>query len=190
MENSVRKSVRRVIRNWWLLLLTGLLLLALGIWIIASPEDSYRSLSILFSVSLTITGLTEVAAAVSHRQSIDGWGWTLAGGLIDLALGLYFLANLDVTMTVLPILLGIWLLFRGVLAIGTSMNLRAYGAPNWGLSLALGIGIIVFAFLIVNNPSFGALNIVVWTGLSLILAGIFRIILSLRLRKLKERLDE
>lgn len=182
--------MRRVIRNWWLLLLTGLLLLALGIWIIATPEESYRSLTILFSIILTITGLAEVAAAVSHRRAIDGWGWTMIGGIIDLGLGLYFLANLDTTMTVLPMLLGVWLFFRGIVAIGTSFNLRAYGVPNWGLNLVLGIGIVVFAFLVVNNPAFGALNIVVWTGLSLIMAGIFRIVISLRLRRLKERLDE
>lgn len=189
MENSIFKEVRRAVRNWWLLLLTGLLLIGLGIWILMTPLAAYASLAILFSISLTIAGLVEVAFAVSNRGAIDGWGWALVGGIIDLALGIYLLANPAVTLDVLPILLGIWLLFRGFSAVGTSAALRAYGVRNWGWLLAVGLGIVVFALVIIANPKLGALNIVIWTGVGFVLAGIFRIMVGLRMRRLKERLD-
>jgi uncharacterized membrane protein HdeD (DUF308 family) len=190
MENSIIKEVRRAVKNWWLLVITGLLLIGLGVWILMTPLTAYASLAVLFSIGLTVAGLVEVAFAVSNRDAIDGWGWALVGGIIDLALGIYLLSNPAVTLVTLPILLGIWLLFRGFSAIGTSIALRGYGVTNWGWLLALGLGIIVFAIVIMNNPELGALNIVIWTGVGFILAGIFRIMVGLRLHRLKERLDE
>lgn len=188
MEDSINQSVRNNLKNWWLLLISGILLVALGILVFAAPAASYLSLSIFFSVSLVITGITEIAFAVSHRQEVQGWVWNFIGGLIDLTLGMYLLANPAVTMATLPFLLGLWLLFRGLLAIGTSFNLRAQGLPNWGWLLAIGIGIVLLAVLIFSNPALGVINIIIWTGLAFITAGAFRIYLSLRLRRLKNRL--
>jgi uncharacterized membrane protein HdeD (DUF308 family) len=88
-------------------------------------------------------------------------------------------------MAILPYVLGFWLLFRGFSAIGVAFDVKSYGAPDWGWLLVLGIGIIFFGFMILAVPAFGVANIVVWTGLAFISAGVYRIFLALRLRKLK-----
>ena len=185
MALAISKEIKEAIIYWWLLLLTGLILVAVGIWVFASPATAYLSLSILFGASILTIGFFETVFAISARKSLEGWGWTLASGLLDIVIGAYLLTYPAVTMAILPFVLGFWLLFRGFSAIGFSFDMKSYDDSNWGWFLLFAIGIIFFAFMILAVPAFGVANIIAWTGLSFIFAGVFRIILAFRLKKWK-----
>jgi uncharacterized membrane protein HdeD (DUF308 family) len=186
MTQTIFKSIKESINNWWLILLSGLLLIIIGLWVIASPLASYLSLSLIFSWSILLTGIFEIVFAISNRKSMDSWGWILASGVLDLVIGFYLLSYPAISMTVLPFILGFWLLYRGGSAVGSVFDMKSYGDKNWGWFLFLGIAIIFFGMMVLVNPVFGAANIVIWTGSAFIFAGIFRIYLSLKLRKLKK----
>jgi hypothetical protein len=185
MTQTIFKEVKEAVKYWWLLLLTGLLLIAVGIWVFASPAAAYLSLSVLFGACILTIGVFETVFAITVRKSMKGWGWTLASGLLDIVIGSYLLAYPAVTMAILPFVLGFWLLFRGFSAIGFSFEMKSYGDLNWGWFLLFAIGIIFFAFMILAVPAFGVANIIVWTGLSFIFAGVLRIILAFGLKKWK-----
>lgn len=170
---------------WWLMLLAGVLFVGLGIWILASPVASYLSLSLLFAFGMIFAGFFEIIFAIGNYKTLHGWGWTLAGGLIDLFLGIYLLNYPLLTMVVMPVIMGLWMLFRGCMAIGSSIELRAYGVLDWAWLLLTGVLIVLLSLLIIGSPLFSSVNIVVWTAFAFILSGIFRIYLSLQLKRLK-----
>nr|WP_121272019.1 DUF308 domain-containing protein [Pedobacter schmidteae] len=171
---------------WWLMFCAGILFLGLGAWILASPVSSYLSLSLLFAFGMIFSGLFELVFAIGNRKRLHGWGWTMTGGLIDVVLGSYLLNYPLLTMVVMPVIIGLWMLFRGFMAIGNSIELRAYGVLDWVWLLLTGILIVVLSLLIIGHPLFAAINIVMWTAFAFILSGIFRIFLSLQLRKFKK----
>jgi uncharacterized membrane protein HdeD (DUF308 family) len=179
------KSIRDSINYWWLFLLTGILLLIVGLWVFASPAASYLSLSFIFSMGILFTGIFEIAFALSNRKTMHSWGWTLASGVLDLVIGFYLLSYPGITMTVLPFILGFWLLFRGFSAVGSAFDMKSMGDKNWGWSLFLGVAIVFFGVMVLAIPAFGVVNIIIWTGSAFVLAGIFRIYLALKLRKIK-----
>ncbi|WP_316818260.1 HdeD family acid-resistance protein [Pedobacter nyackensis] len=171
---------------WWLMFCAGILFLGLGVWILASPVSSYLSLSLLFAFGMIFSGLFELVFAIGNRKRLHGWGWTMTGGLIDVVLGSYLLNYPLLTMVVMPVIIGLWMLFRGFMAIGNSIELRAYGVLDWVWLLLTGILIVVLSLLIIGHPLFAAINIVMWTAFAFILSGIFRIFLSLQLKKFKK----
>jgi uncharacterized membrane protein HdeD (DUF308 family) len=185
MATTIFKQIKEAVKYWWLFLLTGVILVAVGIWVFASPATAYLSLSILFGASILCIGFFETAFAISARNSLEGWGWTLATGLLDVVIGVYLLTYPTITMVILPFVLGLWLLFRGFSAIGFSFDIKSFGDLNWGWFLLFAIGIVFFAFMILAVPAFGVANIIAWTGLAFIFGGAFRIILSFRLKKWK-----
>jgi uncharacterized membrane protein HdeD (DUF308 family) len=189
MAQTILKTIKESVNYWWLLLLIGLILIATGIWIFASPAAAYVSLSILFGVSILIIGIFETAFAISARGSIEGWGWMLASGVLDLIIGIYLLMYPVVTMAILPFILGFWLMFRGFSAFGFAFDMKSYGSKDWGWLLLLAIAIIFFGFMVLAVPAFGVANIIVWTGLSFIAAGVYRVVLAFKLRKLKKTLS-
>ena len=184
MTPSISQAIKRNIQYWWIFLLTGIVLIGIGIWIFASPADAYVTLSILFAFSMLVTGILESIFAITARRSLHGWGWTLSGGIFDIVIGIYLLAYPAITMSVLPFVLGFWLLFRGFAAIGISIDMKSHNTAQWGILLVLGIIVSFLGFMVLAVPAFGVLNIIVWTALSFIAAGMFRILLAFRLKQL------
>lgn len=171
---------------WWLHLLAGILLVIIGIWASTRPMEAYATLSLYFAVAMLITGFFEVVYAITARHSIHDWGWSLAMGLFDLIAGAYLLAHPALTMEIIPVILGLWILFRGIAAIGVSLALKSVYPVKWALMLVLGILITLFGTAVLFLPILGIINIVIFTSLSFITAGLFRIVHAIRLKKLSQ----
>ena len=186
MTQSIFKTVKTSVKNWWVHLLIGILFVIMGFWVMFTPLASYIGLSIFFSVIIFISGLVEIIFAVSNRDQIDGWGWFLAAAIFDFLFGIILISYPGITITILPILLAFWLMFKGFSAIGTSIDLKHYKVSAWGWLLFVGIACILFAVLIIANPLIGGLSIVYMTAFAFISIGIFRIMLSLKLRKMHQ----
>ena len=170
--------------NYWRLLLTGLVLIGVGIWIFASPLEAYVSLSILFATGVVIIGCMESAFSIWAKTYLEGWSWIFLGGIFDILLGGYLLMYPVVTFKVLPFIMGFWVLYRGFSAVSFAFDRKDSNATNWWLLLIIGILVIFFGVMVLAVPAFGALSIVEWTALSFIAAGIFRVLLAFKLRRL------
>jgi uncharacterized membrane protein HdeD (DUF308 family) len=171
---------------WWLMLSAGILFIFLGVCVLASPVASYLSFSLLFSCGMLFAGMFEVIFAIGNFKTLNGWGWTLTGGLIDFFLGAYLLYFPLLSMVVMPVIMGLWMLFRGCMAVNSSLEMRAYGVLDWTWLMVTGLLIILLSLLIIGHPLLAAINVVVWTAFAFILSGIFRICLSLQLKRMKE----
>ena len=90
------------------------------------------------------------------------------------------------TASILPYVLGFWLLLRGCSAIGFAFDMRRFGAIGWGWLLLIAILIVVAGILVLSVPALGLLHLVIWTSVAFIFAGMFRIFLALHLRRMKE----
>lgn len=171
-------------------MLLGILFIIFSIYLMFAPLASYIALSILFSVSMFVSGLFEIAFAISNKNNISSWGWYLAGGIIDLILGIFLMANPGLSMSVLPFILAFWLMFRGFSATGYSMDLKRYGTRNWGWYMAFGILAILCSIGIIWQPGIGAFTLVYMVAYALLIIGIFRVMLAFELRSLHKHAKE
>ncbi len=185
LKQNKMETKLKITNNWWLLSILGITMTGLGFWVYSHPIENYIALSIMFSVIMFISGIMEISFALSNAKVIKGWGWIFSSGIFDLILGSILITHQNLTMVVLPIFFGIWLIFRGIAQISRGFLLKDANFPNWGWSIFGGILVIVFGFMVTYNPVFGAKSIVIWTALSLIILGIFTFIFSLILKKLK-----
>lgn len=88
--------------------------------------------------------------------------------------------------TILPFVLGFWLLFRGFMAVGVASEMMGVGIKGAGWTMTLGILVIISAFLVLFNPIIGVGVVVFWVGLSLLLAGVDLIAHAVTLRRLRK----
>ena len=180
------KRVKSAVNHWYLLLLSGIFLIALGIWTFREPVDSYTTLAFIFSLTFVVSGLFEIYFSLANRKILDGWGWYLASGIFTLAVGVLMFMKPEISMITLPFYVGFVVLFRSINAISVSLDLKKYMVPGWGSMMGIGILGIIFAYILLWNPLFAGLSIVVWTGIALIVAGVFTIMQSFELRKLNK----
>ena len=102
-------------RGWsgfFLELLSGVLSIVVGLLFVRAPADALAALTLLLACFLLVGGCFKIVAAVSYRFA--AWGWSLAGGIIDVILGLAIWREWPASgLWVIGLFLGINLLFRG-----------------------------------------------------------------------------
>lgn len=189
MATTILSSEQSAVKNWWISLLIGILYIFGGIWVFQTPLASYVSLSILFSAFIFVSGISQIIFSISNRENVQSWGWYLVSGIIDLVIGILLISHPLMTMAILPFYIGFWLLFQGFTAMGLSFQFKSAGITSWVWLLFLGLLTLVFSFLLLANPVFASLSIVYMTAMALICAGIFRIFLSLGLKKIKNTIN-
>ena len=170
------------IKHWWISLFLGILFILTAICVLATPMASYITLSILFSILFFINGILEIIFAIANRHKLDGWGWQFTGGIIDLLLGAILMAIPGISIIALPVFVGFGLIFRSMIIMGLSFDLKIYHVPGWGWLLTISILAMLFSFMLIFNPVFAGLTIVAFTALSLLVIGIFRIMLGMKLK--------
>jgi uncharacterized membrane protein HdeD (DUF308 family) len=185
-------SLKQAIKNWWISLIVGILAIIMGVLCFTSPSASLIGLTYVFIVGFMAGGIMDIVFAVSNRNYLYGWGWTLAAGILELLLGIMlFTMAPPVVTTILVYFVGFWILFRSIWSIGESAQLRMLGIKNWGWALALSILAAILSFLYLLSPVWGkGLFLIALVGISMIIYGIFRIFLAFGLRKIGKHLDD
>ena len=181
--SSLIEQSKQAVRHWWLLLVVGIALLAVGILVFIYPARSYLDLSVLFGWLILFSGVMEVVLAARSRHFVTGRGWMLAGGIIEIILGAILVFNVALSAVTLPIFLGFWLLMRSFSTIGLASDMHVLGILGSGWTVLTGVLLLICSLWMLLQPlAFGTTAVVVWVGLSLLFAGISTVSLSLQLR--------
>ena len=184
--NTIFNTISADVKNWWWFIIKGLLLIVAGIAIFSQPAEGYVGLSVLFSLVILGSGLSQIFFSIANSGTLRGWGWTLASGIIDLIIGIYLLAYPLITMATLPYILGFWLVFAAFYLFGASFDIKDLGLTGWGWLLFGGILTLVSAFLILFYPAAGVISIITWSGIAFLVAGVFNLVLAFKLKSIKK----
>lgn len=178
---------RQIARYWWIFPITGSLLIFFSAIILDHPVAAFGTLTPYFIAAFFLNGLIEIFFVVSNQRSLQSWVWHLIGGLFDLAIGLLLLLDPVIAAASLPLVAGLWLLFRSIAIVGRFFDLPAGAWPDQAWILLLGLAGLGFSFLVLYNQSIGAFTLITWTTLALLSIGIFYIILGFYLRSANKR---
>lgn len=183
---EILNTLKSIVKNWWLFLIIGIALVGLGIVVFRHPLASYIGLSIFFIITLFITGVSQIIYSISNRANLPSWGWHLAGGVFETIIGLFLMIHPGMSMALLPVVVGFWLMFKGISLIGLATDVKALGFRRWAWLLAGGILTTVLAFFITIDPLIGPISIVVFTGLAAIISGSAHIYFAIQLNKIRK----
>ena len=189
-ENLIDRATR-AIKHWWLLLLAGILCVALGVAVFVFPLESYVTLSILFGVFLLVSGAAQLIIALSSGNYLMMRGYIIAGGVIDLLLGIFLCAFPAVSLVVLPIMMGICLLYHSfmIIAFGGDMETFRLSGSSW--VICGGVILLILSLLVLANPlSVGIETVVVICGLGLLMLGVMLSAVSMKLKDIHTSLEK
>lgn len=188
MENYLDGVVGRagkVIRYWWLLLLSGLFVAAVGVAVFCFPAESYITLGLLFGVMMLVTGVAQLVTSVTSRNYFMLRGYTVIGGILDLLLGIFLCCYPGITLVILPVILGVWMLYHSFMIIGFAADLSSFRIKGSGWVVAAGVLLLLMSLLVLLLPfTVGVATVVALTGAGLLLFGILVVIISLKFRKI------
>ena len=171
-ENLTERAGRAV-QHWWLMMLAGILCFALGITVFVFPLQSYVTLSILAGILMLLVGAAQLIIASTSGNYLAMRGYMLVGGVIDLILGLLLCVYPGVTMALLPVMLGIWMMYHSFMMIAFGGDLETFRVKGSGWTILGGVLLLALSFVVLVNPfSAGIAAVIVLSGVGLIVFGI------------------
>ena len=181
-------TVKTAIKLWYLHLLVGVLFIAFWMYIFTIPMEAYVTLSVLFSISFVVSWVLEIFFSIQNRDEIESWWWYLVNWVFWLAVWVMLLMYPDIAMTILPFVVWFVLLFRSLQLMLVAFNLKRFKMPWTDLVIMSSIWIIT-SILLIFNPMFTWISLVVVTWLGFIISWISLVILSFKLRKIKSFME-
>ena len=181
--------MKNILKFWYLPLIIGILHLVLGIGVLLTPISSFLALTVFLSAGIAIMGLLELIYAISNRKILTNWGWYLFGGALNLLIGVFLVANPRISLLMLSIFIGLWILSRSVIAIINAFETRKWRGEKWGWMLGMGIVGVLFSLMLIWNPAITGVTMGLWMGIGLVTLGVFHILIGVVLRKLKKFRD-
>ena len=111
---------------WWSLL-SGVLGVVVGGWLLVQPELGLASLTYLLIAFFIIEGVATIMFALEHRAALSGrWAWMLVSGIVDLFLAGVILTGLPgAAAWALGLIVGINMVFGGASMIGMAAAAHA-----------------------------------------------------------------
>lgn len=189
-ENLAQKAGRAV-RHWWMLMLAGVLCIAAGIAVFVFPLESYVALSICFGVLMLIVGAVQLIIASTSNNYLMMKGYVIVGGVLDLILGLFMCLYPGITLMLIPIMLGIWMMYHSFMIVAFGGDLDTFNVKGNGLVIAAGILLLLLSILILMNPfGVGVAAVVVMAGIGLLLFGIILCVMSLKLKDIHNLVNQ
>lgn len=109
-------------KNWWLMVIEGLLGLIAGVITFTTPGITAFFLFILVMVWAFIIGLLRIAFAIQIRKTNSNWWLWAIGGASAIIIGLMLVFTPLEGLLVVAWVIGFYALFSGIAAIGYALT--------------------------------------------------------------------
>ena len=177
-------------RFWWIPLLTGLIFIGFGVWCLCDPAPSLTILAYIFAGAIGAVGLFNLFYGLGNVSSTYGWGWSVAAGIVEILFSIFlFFIPSPVLTWVFVYGIGLYIIFMAVYSFFDGF-MMSRESPAWVTFLILFLlASLVFAIIFICGPIGGGIIGWLWIGISFICYGIFRVLISCKIRQLNKQTD-
>ena len=189
-EHLVRKA-SRAIKHWWLLGIAGLLCIIAGIAVFVFPIQSYVALSVILGILVLLVGAAQLIVASTSNNYIAMKGYWIVGGVLDIILGIFLCIYPNVTLMLLPAMMGIWMMYHSFMAFAYAGDMENFGVKGSGVTLFGGILLLLLSIMVLINPfGAGVATVIAVTGVGLLCLGAILCMTALQFRDIHKRIAE
>ena len=153
------------------LVISGILLVVLGVYCIAKPGGALLASAWLIGCFTLISGISKLIFTFRTQHFLPNSGSRMLSALLQIFIGLFFLFNLLETAVAIPVVFSLWVMFEGIVIFIQSFDYKKVGFGQWWLIMLFGIAAAVLGIYGMTNPVFSGTIISTLIGLAIIALG-------------------
>lgn len=151
-------------------LIISLLLIILAVFLIFKPVSSINILMIILGAIIALDGLIHFISYFTSPLEFRAFNFELAQGILEMVAGFIFITHPSWLISILPFIIGAWIIFESIIKIQLAINMRETPESNWVIMLILSIITIVLGLYIILNPLASAAVAVSLCGVGLLIS--------------------
>ncbi len=161
-----------VARSWQATLFLGVLTVILGVIVSLHPSGSLNVVAVLVGILMVVSGIFNLIRVFDPEESHRVWLGIV--GLLFIALGVYLIRHLHLTIAVIGLIIGIAWIIQGLAALigGISGSVRE-GRGWW---IAFGVISLIAGIVVAATPITSLNVLAVLLGILFIVMGVVEII--------------
>lgn len=164
-------------------LITSIVLIVIGVFLIVKPEEILSLISIIIGIGLVVMGIFGVVNFIKDIQDNNPMSLDLIYGALCLIVGSVLITNTKIVGSILPIVLGIWMVINSIIKAQYATILKEDNNREWQLTLIISILTLVCGILFIFNPFKGAAVLTQIIGTILVIYSVMDIINIIILKK-------
>jgi uncharacterized membrane protein HdeD (DUF308 family) len=180
VEGSQDNLMSAIGRNWWVLLLAGIVSVIVGVIALAWPGKTVLVVAIVFAIWLIVSGIFSLVRGFAHGLTGGMRALFIITGILSLVLGIFAIRGEFQELYILALFIGIGFLFRGF----ASLFLGFENKEGRGANIFFGILMLIGGVVILVWPGISLITLTWVVGIWLIIIGIYEIIAAFSVKRL------
>ena len=181
-SNSLREEVGL---PWWLVLISGISAILLGLILFAKPAATLTILIQILGIYWLISGVVSLVSLFTNRTQ---WGWKLFNGILGILAGILIIKNPLWSTLLVPASLAIVVGAVGIV-IGVLQLVYAFRGAGWGLGV-LGALSILLGLLLLFRPVIAGLALPFILGGFFLVGGILALVWAFNMQSAEKKAKE
>jgi uncharacterized membrane protein HdeD (DUF308 family) len=178
--NDPAEMLQTLGRSWGWVLLFGIVTLILGILVVIDPQSSVTFVAVVIGIEIVISGIFRLVASFTAEGEGHRIWWILLRAL-SIVVGVFLIRHLDVTLSILPVVVGIFWIIQGVMEFFAAVANR--DMPSRGWTMFMGVVGLVAGIVVVSWPIQSIVTLAWVLGIWLVLYGLMTIFAALQVKK-------
>lgn len=173
-------------------LMSSIMCIILGIVLVVWKDGVLDIIGTVLSIALIAVGVVYLSTYFLHIVSN---GLSAFMGILVLAIGLWFIIRPSFVLSLIPITIGVVLIYHSIRTIIESINAKKYGYGRWNIGIVIAVISLIFGIMCVVD-AFGMMEkAIMLVGIILILHGLSNVWVALsssraeRIYKKNETID-
>lgn len=154
------------------LVISGILLVALGILCIAKPAATLFATAWLIGCFTLFSGISRLVFTFRTERFMPNSGTRMLSAILQILIGIIFLCNNLFVAISIPIVCAMWVIFEGVIIFIQSFDFKKVGFGSWWMLMILGILVVVLGVLGLYNVEVTGNIVAILIGVGIIAMGV------------------
>lgn len=159
------------------------ILIVLGLLLTIRSDDTIVAISYITGGAVIVLGVLALIKFIRNMGKSFDNSFELIYGIITVVFGILIISNPKMVATVIPFIIGGWILIKSSFKIAYSIELKNKGSLNWKKTLITSIISALVGVFMIFNPFKASAIVVKIIGIALLVYAILDIITTIQIKK-------
>lgn len=146
MEEFVKKT-------GWTSIITSVVTAIIGVAIICNADAIMQFVAYILGIIFVLFGVVKLINYFAAKGTYDFYNYEMIFGILAIILGIIAIVYRNTIADIFRILIGVWILYSGLIRLGLVTKLKALNVTDWKISLIVAIGILICGLYVIFSAS-------------------------------------